>query len=49
MTICPNIPGKNFEYKVGLTIKAVQKTIGLESTEMVYHKLLVTICINSLT
>lgn len=29
MTICPNIPGKPFKYKVDLTIKAVQKTVGL--------------------
>jgi hypothetical protein len=43
MTICPNIPGKKFQYKVDLTIKAVQKTIGLESTDMIYHKLLVSV------
>lgn len=29
MSICPNIKGKDFNYKVGLAIKAVQKTVGL--------------------
>lgn len=41
MTICPNIKGKSFDYKVELAIKAVEKTIGLESTEIIYHKFLV--------
>jgi hypothetical protein len=41
MTICPNIKGKSFEYKVNLAIKAVQKTIGIESTQMIYHKFVV--------
>jgi hypothetical protein len=43
MTICPNIKGKPFQYKVDLAIKAVQKTIGLESTEIIYHKYLVVV------
>jgi hypothetical protein len=41
MTIVPNIGGKTFSYKVGLAIKAVQKTIGLEPTNIEYHKFLV--------
>ena len=41
MTVCPNIKGRPFSYKVDLAIKAVQKTIGLESTEIINHKLLV--------
>ena len=43
MTIVPNIRGKPFSYKVDLAIKAVQKTIGLESTKIEYHKFLVEI------
>lgn len=43
MTICPNTRGKPFKYKVDLAIKAVQKTIGLESTDIIYHKLLVEV------
>ena len=42
MRICPNFPEKDFKYKVGLAIKAVQKTIGLESNEVINHKFLVT-------
>jgi hypothetical protein len=49
MTICPNIKGKPFKYKVGLAIKAVQKTIGIESTEVIYHKFLVEVGISTLT
>lgn len=43
MTICPNIKGKPFQYKVDLAIKAVQKTIGLESIDIIYHKFLVEV------
>lgn len=41
MTICPNVKGKPFNYKVELTIKAVQKAIGLESSLNIYHKFLI--------
>mgnify|MGYP000930211056 FL=1 len=43
MVICPNVEGKPFSYKVDMTIKAVQKTIGLESTQVYYHKFIVEI------
>jgi len=42
MTICPNVPGKPFQYKMDLAKKAVQKSIGLESTDIIYHKFLIS-------
>jgi nicotinamide riboside kinase len=41
MVICPNLPGKSFDDKINKAIRAVQKTIGLESSDIIYHKFLI--------